>query len=62
MWSDGLALWLPKKLPEQYKGVWFDYRQNEIIVKNPDDTIIKKMKQIAKMFNVRVQGDDGKEY
>jgi len=38
---------------------WFDHRQGQIIVKNPDDEILEKMYLIAKALHARVQSDDG---
>jgi hypothetical protein len=58
--NDGLAVWVA------YAGhgldgnmAWFDYREGRIVVKNPDREIVAKMVQIARVFNARVNGDDG---
>jgi len=41
---------------------WFDYRNGWIVVKNPDEEIRAKMKQIAKVLSAKVFGDEGEEY
>jgi hypothetical protein len=61
--SDGLAVWT------SYSGngkdgnfAWFDLQHGEVVVKNPDDEIITKMRQVARAFKARVQGDEGEFY
>ena len=61
--NDGLAVWTA------YSGhgkdgnmAWFDYRRGQIVVKNPDDDIITKMKRIATHFQAKVVGDEGELY
>ncbi len=57
--NEGLAVWT------SYSGdgtAWFDYRHGEIIVKNPDEEILGKMRQIATAFGARVMGDEGELY
>jgi hypothetical protein len=61
--NEGLALWTA------YSGggtkrstVWFDYRNGRIVVKNPDDEVLDKMKKIARVLGARVVGDEGEEY
>ncbi|MGN6505181.1 MAG: hypothetical protein ACTHM6_06410 [Tepidisphaeraceae bacterium] len=39
---------------------WFD--NGEITCKNPDESIIQKMVQIAERLGANVQGDDGERY
>jgi hypothetical protein len=41
---------------------WFDWRDGCIVVKNPDDEILNKMKQIAVQLRAIVVGDDGEQY
>jgi len=41
---------------------WFDYRDGNIIVKNPDSEILVKMYEIAQELEAMVQGDDGEVY
>lgn len=41
---------------------WFDWNQGNIYTKNPDNFILKKMLLMAKVFNAKVQGDDGEVY
>lgn len=61
--NEGLAVWTG------YSGhdpngnkAWFDYRDGRIVVKNPDEEIIAKMKAIAAEFGAFVVGDDGEHY
>jgi len=61
--NEGLAVWMA------YSGhgkegnmAWFDYRNGWIVVKNPDEEIRAKMKQIAKVLSAKVFGDEGEEY
>ncbi|MUN38205.1 hypothetical protein [Actinomadura litoris] len=44
------------------KGAWLDWSNGRIDVKNPDDLLVEKMRQIARRLNARVQGDDGEYY
>lgn len=41
---------------------FFDWDQGNISAKNPDETTVIKMEQIARRLNARVQGDDGEFY
>jgi hypothetical protein len=62
--SEGLAVWtgFSGHEPEGNRKVWFDYRNGRIVVKNPNDEIIQKMKSIAVKLNSRVVGDEGESY
>jgi hypothetical protein len=42
--------------------VWFDFRSGRVVVKNPDEATVEKMKQVARALRARVQGDDGESY
>ena len=42
--------------------VWFDFRRGQIVVKNPDEQTIAKMRRIAAALHGRVQGDEGQFY
>jgi hypothetical protein len=53
--NEGLAVWLPE-------GGWFDYRRGRIVVKNPSNQMIEKMKHVALALKARVVGDEGEEY
>jgi len=57
--NDGLTIWLSGTDDEHY---YFDFRNGEIVLKNPDDYVIEKMKELAIKLNARVIGDDGEEY
>ncbi|WP_329136461.1 hypothetical protein OG552_24765 [Streptomyces sp. NBC_01476] len=43
-------------------GAWLDWRDGQIVVKNPDDTLLRKMRAIAAGLQARVQGDDDEFY
>ena len=59
--SRGLSVWT--KYPESAAGAaWFDHRDGRIVVKDPTEPIIQKMREIAKHFDARVQGDEGELY
>jgi hypothetical protein len=57
--SPGLAIW--RAHPDGAQA-WFDCRDGEIVVKNPDDAMIAKMIALAGKLGARVQGDDGEVY
>jgi hypothetical protein len=48
--------------PDGKREVHFSYSKGEIFVKDPDERIIAKMKQIARKLKARVVGDDGEDY
>ncbi len=61
--NEGLALWTAHSRGGNVRNtVWFDYRNGRIVVKNPDDEIRDKMKEIARVLGARVIGDEGEEY
>lgn len=43
-------------------ATWFDDGDGRITVKNPDEEILSKMRQITRHFGARVIDDDGEEY
>ena len=61
--NEGLAVWLgfSGHDPNGNKA-WFDYRDGRIVVKNPSEEILGKMKEIAAYFKAFVVGDDGEHY
>ena len=63
MENEGLAVWT------KYSGdsidsnhAWFDYRNGNITVKNPNEEIMKKMLAIANKLRAKMQGDEGEIY
>ena len=61
--NEGLAVWTKYSRAGEGGGqAWFDYRQGCIVVKNPDDEILRKMCVVAEVLAARVQGDDGEFY
>ena len=61
--NQGLAVWMAysRHDPDGNKA-WFDYREGRIVVKNPDEEILGKMKRIAAQLRAHVVGDDGEHY
>jgi len=61
--NEGLAVWT-KYSGDGLNGnhAWFDYRNGNIAVKNPDNEIISKMLDIAVRLSAKVQGDEGEIY
>jgi len=43
-------------------GPWLDWTNGEIHTKNPDEALIEKMVEIAKLLGATVQGDDEEVY
>ncbi len=61
--SEGLSVWT------KYSGngvdsnyAWFSHSHGCIVVKNPDDEIMRKMFAIANTCNAKLQGDEGEVY
>lgn len=55
---EGLAVWIGYS---SYTA-WFDFRNGDVVVKNPDNEILRKMWQIAQALDAKVQGDEGEIY
>lgn len=61
--SEGLAVWTKhSKHGRDGNKAWFDWSEGRIVVKNPDEEILEKMRRIAKALGARVLGDDGESY
>lgn len=59
----GLSVWVAySKHARDGNMAWFDFREGCVVVKNPDEEILQKMKEIARALGARVQGDDGERY
>ncbi|MER7000890.1 hypothetical protein [Streptomyces sp. NPDC000410] len=43
-------------------GAWLDWREGRVVVKNPDEVLLRKMREIAGVLGARVQGDDCEYY
>jgi hypothetical protein len=56
--NEGLAVWTGNPGHE----VWFDYRRGRIVVKNPDQQVLRKMYALAQRLSGRVVGDEGEVY
>ncbi len=61
--SKGLSVWLSYS-GHQVDGnmAWIDHEEGNIVVKNPDQEILKKMVQIARSLNAKVQGEECEVY
>jgi hypothetical protein len=61
--NEGLAVWMAYN-GHTLKGNmgWFDYRKGRVVVKNPDDEILGKMRRIASALGAKVMGDEGELY
>ncbi len=61
--NEGLAVWTAySKHAENGNMAWFDYTNGNIVVKNPDSEILKKMWSIAERLSAKVQGDECEIY
>src|SRR5690606_27146395 len=61
--NEGLAVWVAYSgHNEDGNKAWFDHRNGEAVVKNPDDEILAKMIAVAAKLGANVQGDDGEPY
>jgi hypothetical protein len=61
--NEGLAVWIAyPKAGEGGNQAWFDFQDGEVIVKNPDEEILRKMRAVARALGGHVQGDDGEAY
>jgi hypothetical protein len=61
--SEGLSVWLGYSGHQENGNMaWFDFRRGNIVVKNPDTEILKKMWSIATALSAKVQGDEGELY
>jgi hypothetical protein len=57
--NDLLAMWSAHPSGEP---IPFDFRDGRVVVKNPDDSILAKMIEVAAELNALVQGDEGETY
>jgi hypothetical protein len=61
--SEGLSVWLAySKNGRAGNYAWFDFQEDRITVKNPDEEILGKMLTIARDLHARVQGDDNEYF
>jgi hypothetical protein len=60
---NGLAVWTGySKSGIDGNYAWFDFRNGNVTVKNPDQEIKDKMIDIAAQLSAKVQGDEGEFY
>ena len=57
--NEGLAVWAACGGGGR---AWFDYSDGGIVVKNLDEEVLGKMRQIARRLGARVIGDEGEAY
>src|SRR5712692_9914940 len=61
--SEGLSVWTAYSGYERDGNTaWFSLSHGNIVVKNPDPEILRKMYGIAQQLSARVQGEDGELY
>jgi hypothetical protein len=61
--NEGLAVWIGYSHHEPDGNMaWFDFRSGDVVVKNPDSEILKKMWLIAQALGGKVQGDESETY
>lgn len=61
--NEGIAVWTNYPNPHiDGSHAWFDFRNGNITVKNPDRDIMRKMLRIAGKLNAKMQGDGGEIY
>ncbi|MDN7181440.1 hypothetical protein M0D69_26250 [Caballeronia sp. SEWSISQ10-4 2] len=49
-------------LPGESFPLWYNAQLGELYTKDPTDTAIRKLEDIARSLHARVQGDDGEFY
>lgn len=60
---EGLSVWVGYSgNDEDGNMAWFLFSNDGVVVKNPDEEILKKMVSIADVLGAKVQGDDGELY
>ncbi len=58
--NSGLAIWTGYSgHGHNHNYAWFDFRNGNIVIKNPDTEIINKVRKIAEQLKASVQGDEG---
>jgi len=60
--NEGLAVWTAWPRQSENGRAWFSFRHGNVVVKNPDLEIRRKMWSLAKILSAKVQGDDGEFY
>lgn len=61
--SAGLAVWTKySRDGVDSNHAWFDWRDGQVVVKNPDEEILRKMHSIAQQLRAHVLGDEGESY
>jgi hypothetical protein len=61
--SEGLTVWTTYSGDDNNSNhAWFDFRDGNIVVKNPDEEIMRKMLSIADKLNAKMQGEHGEIY
>ena len=61
--SEGLSVWtVYSRHDDNGNMAWFDFRSGNVVVKNPDTEILRKMWSLAQALSAKVQGDGGELY
>jgi hypothetical protein len=60
--NKGLSVWMAWSRHSENGMAWFSFHHGNVIVKNPDLEIRRKMWSLAQALSAKVQGDDGEFY
>jgi hypothetical protein len=60
--NEGLSVWTAWPRQSENGFAWFSFRNGNVVVKNPDLEIRRKMSSLAKALSAKVQGDEGEFY
>jgi hypothetical protein len=61
--NEGLSVWTAySRHGMDGNMAWFDFRKGNVVAKNPDTEILRKMWSLAQALSAQVQGDEGELY
>jgi hypothetical protein len=58
--EEGIAVWTGH--PTQPDDAWIGYEPGRVVVKSPDEPMVRRMYEVAEALGARLQGDDGEFY
>jgi hypothetical protein len=58
--EEGIAVWTGH--PARPEEAGFTYEPGRVVVKSPDEHMVRRMREVAENLGARVQGDDGEFY
>ena len=63
MEDPSMSVWVGYSKHEQHGNMaWLWHSRGNVMAKNPDEEILRKMSRIATRLSAKVQGDEGKLY